>query len=123
MGSEVMSDTEWPRISLKEFKQKGYLQEVNRRVLHPLGMAIAVIWPTDDEGNPLPEEEVDPDDVKFGGIYDYRDDPEGMVFGFCEEEPVELVDEGISEKAEQRKEEWGWVIQPPGSEGEVETDD
>ena len=30
-------------ITPKEFAEKGYMQEVNRRFLHPLGLAIAIV--------------------------------------------------------------------------------
>ncbi len=31
------------RIDIKEFREKGYLQEVNRRFFHPLGLALEII--------------------------------------------------------------------------------
>lgn len=55
-------------LSLQEFRDGGYLQEVNRRVLHPLGLALSV--ETDDAGRV----------IGFGPIWDERDDPEGIVF-------------------------------------------
>jgi hypothetical protein len=30
-------------ISIREFRAEGYLQEVNRMVLHPLGLALSVV--------------------------------------------------------------------------------
>ena len=61
-----MSDVK--RIDIKEFRKLGYLQEANRRFFHPLGLALEVIVDTDTG------------DVKLGGIWDSRDDPEGIVF-------------------------------------------
>lgn len=55
------------RIDIKEFRSLGFLQELNREFLHPLGMALEVI--IDEDGS-----------EKLGGIWDYRDDPEGMFF-------------------------------------------
>lgn len=55
------------RIDIKEFQETGFLQEVNRQFFHPLGLALEVI--IDTKGN-----------VKLGGIWDYRDDPEGLFF-------------------------------------------
>lgn len=52
-------------INIKEFREKGYLQEVNRRFFHPLGLALEVIQN---------ENEI------LGGIWDYRDDPEGIYY-------------------------------------------
>jgi hypothetical protein len=55
------------RIDIKEFREKGYLQELNRRFLHPLGLALAVN--IDEEGNETLE-----------GVWDYREDLEGIYF-------------------------------------------
>ena len=55
------------RMSVKEFRKTGLLQEVNRRFLHPLGLALEVI--VEDNGN-----------ERFGEIWDCRYDPEGIRF-------------------------------------------
>lgn len=62
-------------ISVKEFRALGYLQELNRLFLHPLGLAMGV--EVDEDGN-----------EEFGEIWDYRDDPEGIVYddGLLDEE-------------------------------------
>jgi len=57
------------RIDIKEFRELGYLQEINRLFLHPLGMALEVIVNDEDDSEIL------------GGIWDYREDEEGMFFG------------------------------------------
>lgn len=54
------------RIDIKEFREKGYLQEVNRQFLHPLGLALEV--EIDEDGN-----------EKLGGVWDYRED-EGIYY-------------------------------------------
>lgn len=56
------------KISVSEFRRLGYVQELNRRFLHPLGLALAIH--VDDETG---EEKID-------GIWDYREDPEGIYF-------------------------------------------
>lgn len=56
-------------ISGEEFREKGYLQEANRRFFHPIGLAIAIIL---DEVT---------GEVNAFEIQDHRDDPEGMYFG------------------------------------------
>lgn len=56
------------RIDIKEFRAKGFLQEVNRKFFHPLGLALEVII------NDITGEE------SLGGVWDYRDDKEGMFF-------------------------------------------
>lgn len=56
-------------MDIKEFREAGFLQEANRLFFHPLGLALEV-GIDDDTG------------VEFlAGIWDYRDDPEGMVYG------------------------------------------
>lgn len=74
-------------MNIKEFREKGFLQEVNRLFFHPLGLAleVEVDWPE----NITEEEKSKYDSVfdhpnascKLGGIWDYTDDPEGMLFG------------------------------------------
>jgi hypothetical protein len=64
------------RIDIKEFREKGYLFELNRRFLHPLGMALEVII-SDETGK-----------ESLGGIWDYRDDPEGIIFVNLDEAEV-----------------------------------
>jgi len=56
------------RMDIKEFRRKGYLQELNRQFLHPLGLALEVI--IDDETGK----------EKLGGVWDYRNDPEGLIY-------------------------------------------
>lgn len=55
------------RMDIAEFRDKGFLQEVNRQFFHPLGLAMEII--VDIKGK-----------TKLGGIWDYREDPEGMFF-------------------------------------------
>lgn len=55
------------RMDIKEFREIGFLQEVNRCFLHPLGLALEVFQNEDGTES-------------LGGIWDYRDDPEGMIF-------------------------------------------
>ncbi|HEG42607.1 hypothetical protein LCGC14_1643690 [marine sediment metagenome] len=91
-------------MSAEDFRSQGYLQEVNRRFLHPLGLALSIV--TDTDG---PE--------RFGGIWDYRDDPEGMLFGDSDLEEQEAKDKAIkvnaefSEKEKVRTETVGGVVQ------------
>lgn len=56
------------RIDIKEFRERGYLQEVNRLFFHPLGLALEVIIDEEDGS------------MHLGGIWDSRDDPEGILF-------------------------------------------
>lgn len=52
------------KISAKEFREEGYLLEVNRRFFHPLGLAMYVNEETEEMG-----------------VFDSRKDPEGWRFG------------------------------------------
>jgi len=63
-----MKSKDIKRIPIKEFRELGYLQELNRRFLHPLGLALEVI--KDDETG----------EEKLGGIWDFRDDDEGIYY-------------------------------------------
>lgn len=56
------------RIDIKEFKEKGFLQEVNRLFFHPLGLALEVSTNAEDGTTSL------------SSVWDYRDDPDGMRF-------------------------------------------
>jgi len=68
------------RIDIKEFREKGFLQEVNRQFFHPLGLALEVIINEDNSES-------------LGGIWDYREDSEGMFFseGIIDAAKIEYV--------------------------------
>lgn len=96
------------RIDIKEFREKGYLQELNRCFLHPLGLALEVV--VDDTGN-----------EKLGGIWDYRDDDEGIHYGLknSDKERIltflkkrEFVNDQFSKKMKKRYEKLGFHIEP-----------
>lgn len=56
------------RIPIDQFRREGWLLEVNRQFFHPHGLALEV--------------EIDDDGVeRFGGVWDYREDPEGITYG------------------------------------------
>jgi hypothetical protein len=75
-------------VTPEQFAEWGLLFEINRRILHPLGLALAMF--KDESGN-----------ISFSNkIWDYRDDPEGLLF----EEG--LFEQGL-EKFEAMMEEWG----------------
>lgn len=65
-------------IDIKEFCEKGYLQEVNRQFFHPLGLALEVS--VDAQGRET-----------ISGVQDHREDPEGYAFN-------QLVDAIAKEK-------------------------
>jgi hypothetical protein len=54
-------------MTVKEFRELGFLQEVNRLLLHRAGLALEVI--INDDGS-----------EQFGGIWDCRDQPNGISY-------------------------------------------
>jgi hypothetical protein len=94
-------------ITAREFYERGYLQEVNRQFLHPLGLALCVSIDCED-----PE-----DKGEYLSVWDYRDDPEGMEFGGPDgygldaRKALNVEEDRLSHEAA-RKRLWGQVIQP-----------
>lgn len=68
-------------MSVKEFREKGFLQEANRLFFHPIGLALSVNLEEDDSES-------------FGIIWDCTDDPEGAFFGdsMIKEEYIKYVE-------------------------------
>lgn len=90
-------------ISVKEFRRLGYLQELNRKFLHPLGMALSV--KTDDYGE------------YFDVIWDERTDPEGIRYDddMIDDEFIErakYLEAEFARRAAVRYKKLGYVIQP-----------
>lgn len=91
-------------LSLKEFVELGLLQEVNRQILHPLGVALAVI--------------VNPDgSVEFDGVWDYREHADGMVFDEVDVLKAKRVEALLQERASARMDSLGYIVQPLGPAG------
>ncbi len=92
---------EMKRIDIKEFREFGFLQELNRQFLHPFGLALEVIVEADGT-------------EKLGGVWDYRDAPEGMIFGEDGPEPEKAnrVAALIMEATKTRRKALGYFIQP-----------
>ena len=79
-------------MSIKEFREKGYLQELNRAFLHPLGLALATS--VDKETG----------EESLAGIWDFREGLEGLCFGF-KDMSFEEVEDAIK-KAKFIQKEW-----------------
>lgn len=88
------------KMSVKEFRELGYLQELNRRFLHPLGLALEVDLKPDGSES-------------FGEVWDYRDDPEGMIFGpnMIDAEKAERIEQEYQAKRDVRRQRFGSDIQ------------
>lgn len=96
-----MGAYEGKTITVKEFRELGYVQEINRRFLHPLGLALEVI--VDENG-----------DERIERIWDDRDDPEGWVFapGLMDAKKAKLIDSEFEKRAHARMTGLGFVRQP-----------
>lgn len=96
-------------IDIKEFRQFGYLQELNRQFLHPLGLALEV--QVDDNGNET-----------LGGIQDFRDDPEGIIYadGVITATKSSNVYNANEKMKQSREQLLGFHIQPVGDDHGVE---
>jgi hypothetical protein len=88
-------------IDIKEFRERGYLHEVNRLVLHPLGLALSV--KVNEDGT-----------EELGPIWDYRHDPEGIIFGddLLSAEKAIAVRREMFERRGERIKRLGFVVQP-----------
>ena len=86
------------RMDIKEFRAFGFLQEVNRQFFHPLGLALEVV--VEDDGT-----------ERLGGIWDFRDDPEGIRYQEMDQGKAWRVSELQHEKAAARQKALGYVIQ------------
>jgi len=104
----MMAETKM--MDLQEFIDKGYQQEIHRRFLHPLGLAMPMKPNPDGEGWIL------------YGIKDHRNEPEGIVFT-PKQIPLEvamakaeLVAGEFEKRAFVRNKVFGFTIQPVGVE-------
>jgi hypothetical protein len=91
------------RMTAKEFRELGLLQEVNRLFLHPMGLALECV--IEDDGT-----------EHFGQVWDSRDDPEGFVFAEAayenKKQKVDVVNALFEAKRKVREAKFGWHIQP-----------
>ncbi len=88
-------------LEVAEFRKLGYLQELNRCFLHPLGLAIEVI--VEDDGT-----------ERFGRVWDCRDDPEGIIFGpgMIDRTKALRIEREKQNKSISRIDKLGYHIQP-----------
>lgn len=95
-------------MDLTEFRDAGYLQEVNRRFFHPLGLSMAM-QTTNIAGKRI---------TCLVGIQDIRDDPEGVYFlshkiGTNESRrKADRISEEFSARSMKRISRYGSVVQP-----------
>lgn len=99
-------------MPIQEFWELGFIQELNRRFMHPRGLAFEVIIHFNTDGTAK--------GARLGGIWDYRADPEGIAFEdtTLSVEKFESVERLLADKEQYRSENLGYVIQPiPGVDG------
>jgi len=88
------------KLTPKQFRELGFLQELNRQFLHPLGLALEII--ENDDGTET-----------FGNVWDCQDDPEGIIFdkSFLDETKIKFVKLLQKNKHALRKKSLGFIIQ------------
>ena len=105
-----MSDLKYIDNPVEFLLDSGLLFEINRRVLHPYGVAIAVEVPDEDEEEP----EVVLKKARIC-LWDCTDDPEGILFSdktFAEgDAKMRAYAEANKSRVELRKEKLGFLIQ------------
>lgn len=93
---------------LKSFVKKGYLQELNRRFLHPLGLALEIS--IDNNNNEM-----------LSGIWDYRDNNEGIYYDINNSDDKRknrfknnksFINNELKVRSKNRKELLGFDIEP-----------
>jgi hypothetical protein len=99
-------------MSGDEFREKGYLQEVNRRFFHPLGIALAAIT-NNATGEIIGFQIVDDRDDSYGTIYDLKNSDVERIKRFQKNET--FINEEIKKRSVERLNMLGHVIEPiPG---------
>lgn len=102
------------RMPIKEFRELGLLQELNRQFLHPLGLALEVVIEDGEE--------------RLGGVWDWRGDDGGIIYDDTSTPEflaramnvVEMQVEARSRRAAKL----GYVVQPLNMEAKaIEVDD
>lgn len=95
-----MTSVKW--MDLNEFRDKGFLQEVNRKFFHPLGLALAIT--IDNKTGSV---------LNLAGVHDHRDDPEGIYYseGVIDQQKIDNVKSLFESKRKTREKILGGIIQ------------
>jgi len=106
---EIQLDTYIKKMDINEFVEKGYLQELNRQFLHPLGLALEI--ETDHKTNT----------TRISGIWDCRSEQDGIIFDYqnASSDRIErakfkkdYVENEMKNRLKVRKELLGFEIEP-----------
>jgi hypothetical protein len=92
------SDDTIKRMSIKEFRRLGLLQEVNRRFFHPLGLALEAEESTSGEWS-------------LSSIWDCRDDPEGILYAQIDRTKFRRARAFIQQRFAERRHILGFIVQ------------
>lgn len=107
------------KIDIREFREMGYLQEANRRFFHPLGLAIELN--VKDNG-----------DHSIGGIWDYREDKEGIYYDLNNSDDdrkerfkrnKDFIDNQFKKRISDRKDKLGFGLEPVDGSPEIHSDE
>jgi hypothetical protein len=91
-------------LSTTDLRDGGYLQEVNRRFFHPLGLAL--------EATLGPKALITSGDLCVFTVQDHRADPEGVIFGDVDPAHVVRIDAEWKQREPVRETALGWMIEP-----------
>lgn len=88
-------------MTLTALLREGYVQEINRRLLHVLGLSLEPLF--DEHG-----------EVTNFSVLDARDDPSGIAYSPADVSfaAVQRISAELAAKSEQRKSARGFVWQP-----------
>ena len=118
-----MKITKPKHMSVKEFADTGLLQEVNRQFFHPRGLALEIEVLCEPEFAEMAPENVPPDKMlyRLSGIQDFREDPEGIVYGKPNPTLTKAIyaQKLLSDHVDVREQKYGWMIQPINKEVDV----
>lgn len=88
-------------MNIHEFQKLGYLQEINRQFLHPLGLSLVI--KIDDQGN-----------KDLHAINDHRDDAEGVMFKprMLDKKKADFIAREMDKRGKIRLSQHGFILQP-----------
>lgn len=95
---------DYKQMPVKDFWELGLIQEINRKFLHPMGLALVMVKSKGTLGEPF----------YFMRIRDCRNDPEGIYFSDLDESDLkkaEAVKALFESKKDARIKELGYFIQ------------
>lgn len=98
---EPIKPAEVKRMSIKEFRELGYIQEINRLMLHPMGLALEVT--IEEDGSEV-----------IKAVWDCQDQEEGILFDptLLDPRKADRVHYEMEFHGRRRKAILGFLVQP-----------